>query len=81
MPGRPRAYWTFDPREGSVHCAVMVPDPAEFQFIAERGYVVIDGQPADVVNTHDPAQFHAGEGFMRLQFREPYRRQEQGGEG
>ena len=71
MAGRP--FWTFHPVPGSVHCAAVVPDEKEFEFIAERGFVVIDGQPADVVNTHDPAQFHPGEGFMRFRFREPFK--------
>lgn len=51
----------------------MVQDPDEFAFINARGYVVIDGQIADVIGRLDPNLHDPISGFMRFQFREPFK--------
>ena len=66
--------WAFDPREGSVHCAAYVTNPLEFDFIRKRGFVVVDNQPADLLDDGNVNHCDPASGFMRFQFREPYHR-------
>jgi len=54
--------------------AAYVDDPAEFRFILERGYITLDGQQADLVDAADPNLCDPESGFMRFEFREPFRR-------
>jgi hypothetical protein len=64
--------WAFAPSEGNIHMAAYVSDPVEFAFIVERGFVTLDGQPADLVDADDPNLCDPVSGFMRFRFREPY---------
>jgi hypothetical protein len=66
--------WAFAPLEGNLHMAAYVDDPAEFAFILKRGYVTLDGQRADLVDSDDPNLCDPVSGFMRFQFRAPFRR-------
>jgi len=66
--------WAFAPNPGNVHMAAYVTDPDEFQFILDRGYVTLDGQPADLVDATDPNLCDPESGFMRFRFREPFMR-------
>lgn len=68
--------WAFAPIEGNIHMAAYVHNPAEFQFILERGYVLLDGQPADLVDANDENLCDPVSGFMRFQFRAPFRRRQ-----